>query len=443
MSSSSPRDEVVSLLRLALPITAVQVGMMAMGVVDNLMVGRVSPEALAAANLGHAYSSAVSFALGGLLYALDPLVSQAFGAGDRTRLARHVERGLALALVISVPVMVLHALSGPVFRALEQDPRIIPGAVSYVERLGFSAPAFLLFTALRQSFQATDRTREIVVAIVLGNLLNVVANYGLVFGNFGLPALGVAGSAIATTICRWGMLLVILFAGRDHLAALRPPHPRPRLGPRPFAELLRLGGPITLQVSLELWVFVAVALLMGRQGATALAAHGVAINLASLSFMVPLGLGMAAAARVGQAIGAGDPGLARRRAAVALGVGAVVQLVFSAIFLVLPETLARAYTDEIATVAAAAALISIAGVFQLCDGLQAISAGILRGAADTRIPALLALFGYWLVGLPLGLVLAHRGSEVWLGGYWWGLCGGLATVALLLMRRIRRRLGRA
>ena len=433
------RRELVETVRLAVPVVVVQLGLMLMGVVDTIMLGHVSAAALAAGALGH-ISTLFLLALGlGILSALDPLVAQAYGAQDRPAVGAHLQRGVVLAVAMSIPMGLFFWNVAPVLRLLGQPAEVVGDAAAYARGILWGAPAFFLFVAFRQTLQAMSVVRPAALAIVLGNLLNVLGNYALIFGNFGFPSLGVAGSAYSTSISRWAMFFTLLVAGRHRLAPYwRGFHAAEAFDLRRHLRLLRLGLPIGLHGSIEILYFSALALLVGRMGVVQLAGHQIAINLASLSFMVPLGIAGAAATRVGNAIGRQDMPGARRSAAVCVLLGAAAMLVFAALFAFLPEPLARLYTRDPAVIAMTALLLPIAAVFQVCDGLQVVSAGILRGAADTTLPAALALVGFWGVGLPAGWWLAyHTGQGA--QGLWWGMNVALFAVAVLLLVRIANR----
>jgi MATE family multidrug resistance protein len=292
--------------------------------------------------------------------------------------------------------------------------------------------------------QAGSVVRPAVIAVAASNLINVVANYGLVFGGFGLPALGVYGSGLATSIARWSLFLVLLASGGSSLRRLLVGRLGWRLfaralDPREHAPTFRLGLPIALHNAAEFWVFSAVGLMMGSLGALQFAAHQIALNLAALTFMVPLGIASAAATRVGNAVGRLDGPGVRRSARVALVLGGGVMAGSATVFALAPRLLSRAYTPDLEVVALAALLLPIAAVFQVADGLQVVAAGVLRGAADTTWPAVIALIGFWGVGLPLGWLLAYRYG---LGpvGLWWGLSAGLIATAMALGLRVRARL---
>jgi MATE family multidrug resistance protein len=430
------------LVRLALPIVIVQVGLMAMGVVDSIMVGRISAAALAGVALGNVYFYACAiFGLGTLL-ALDPIVAQAVGARDHAAITRAVQRGLILSAALTVPITLLLITVRPALVLLGQPADVIPIASGYVWREIPGVLPFLAFTVLRQTLQALGRMRAIVLAIVLANLLNVVLNWALIYGHWGAPALGALGSAWSTTISRFGMTAGLgALAWRRLRPHLAPLHPE-TLAPAPLSRMLALGAPIGAQMQLEFGVFGAIGLLMGRMGTVPVAAHQIALNLASLTFMVPLGVSAAGAVLVGRAVGRGEADDARRatRAALAWGVGFMG--LTALLFVLFPVPLARVYSGEAAVIALAAALLPIAGVFQMFDGIQVVSIGALRGLGDTRTPFAMNLVGFWAIGLPVSLLLGFR-TPLGPRGLWWGLVVGLVAVALGLLIRLRVRLRQA
>jgi MATE family multidrug resistance protein len=448
MSSTKPstdhpplRRELRAVANLAAPVVMVQLGMMLMSTVDTMMLGRVSATALASGALGAGVSFGLVTLPMGILMALDPLVSQAWGVGDSRGVATHFKRGLVSASVLSILVALCMIDLRPVLRLLGQQPEVIDPAGQYLRALIPGIPAFLLFVVVRQTLQAMSVVRSAVLAIVISNLLNVVANYSLIFGHFGLPRLEVLGSGLATSLSRWSMLLLLVAFEWRRFAALWPARKLADLRLRGYRQMLSLGVPIGIQISFEMWLFVAVALMMGQLGARELAAHQIALNLSALSFMVPLGIAGAAATRVGNAIGRRDMPGARRAAQVCLAIGGSVMTVSALAFALAPRALARLYTDTTEVVALAAVLLPVAALFQVFDGLQVVGAGVLRGAGDTRVPAIIALIGYWVLGLPLAYFVAfrlQRGPE----GLWWGLTAGLMSVAVLFLIRIARTFGR-
>ncbi len=433
------RDELRALLTLAVPVVTVQVGMMLMGVVDTLMVGHVSPAALAAVALGNLYFFAVAIFGMGVLMALDPVIAQAVGARDDLAIARGVQRGMFLAALLALPAMLLLWPAAHVYRWLQQPADVVPLAASYARLVIPGVLPFLAYAVLRQTLQAMGKMRAIVITIVLSNVLNVFLNWMLIFGHLGAPALGVDGSAIATTCSRWTMALLLLglswSALRRHLLPIRPD----ALRLVPLGRMLRLGAPVGAQFELEYGAFGLTGVLMGQLGTTQMAGHQVALNLASLTYMVPLGVSAAVAVLVGQAVGRGDPLGARRSARTGLVVGATFMMATAGIFLTVPRLLAGAYTNSEAVLLMAAALLPLAGIFQVFDGIQVVASGVLRGLGDTRSPMIINVIGFWIIGIPSSLFLCF---EAGLGarGLWWGLVFGLATVAVILLGRVRHRM---
>lgn len=427
------------MLRLAFPVVVVQVGMMAMGVVDTIMVGHISAQALAAVALGNLYFFSLAVLAMGTLMVLDPIVAQAVGARDGAAIARAVQRGVVMAGLLTLPAMLLLTLAAPVFAFARQPSDVIPLAAAYALRSVPGIFPFLLFIVFRQSLQAMRRTAPVVAAIIVGNLANAALNWMLIFGHLGFPAMGVVGSAWATSASRGLLVLVLWLAAQRELAPLLFPW-RPEVWQVvPLRRMLKLGLPIGAQHLLEFGAFALVALMMGWLGTQQMAGHQVAINLAALTFMVPLGVGDAASVLVGQAVGRGDPNGTRGAAHAALASGAGFMAVTAVLFLLCPGALARLYSQDLGVITIAAALIPIAGVFQVFDGLQVVAAGILRGVGDTRGPMLINLLGYWLLGLPVSVGLGF-GMELGPVGLWWGLVLGLGVVATSLLMRVRARL---
>jgi MATE family multidrug resistance protein len=433
--------EARAMARLAAPIVAVQLGMMAMGVVDVMMVGHYSADDLAAVALGNIVVFALLGFGSGILLALDPVIAHALGADDRPAARRAVQRGVVTAVLLAVPLSLACFLAEPFLRLLDQPDDITPSAVAYVHwSMAGLAPA-LLFAALRQSLQANARLTPILWAIVVANAANATLNHALIYGELGAPELGVRGAALASTLSRWILLCSVVGGALGFLrSSLLPWDPRSATA-RPIARLVRLGLPLGGQFLLEMGAFATTALWMGWIGKVPLAGHQVAINLASVSFMVPVGISAAAAVRVGRAVGAGDESAVRCAAGVALSGGALVMALFGLLFLALPDALASLYTDDLAARTIAASLIPLAGVFQVFDGLQVVAIGVLRGLGETRTAIVVNVIGFWLTGVPIGYLLAF---PLGLGarGLWWGLVAGLGAVAVTLALRVAAQLRR-
>jgi len=432
------RADFSALLRLAGPLVLIQVGTMFMGVVDTVMVGQVSPAALASVALGNMYFFAISIFGMGVLFALDPIIAQALGAHDELAVRRGLQRGLVLSLILTVPVTLALLTVRPVLEFVGQPAEVIPDAAGYVYRNALSVWPFYVFVALRQTLQAHHKILPIGVTIVVANLVNVALNYAWIFGHFGFPAMGVLGSAWATAVSRWLMAAMLLAFG---WRTLKPyiSHVAPNLlDVKPLMRMLKLGLPIGAQMMLEGGAFNIIALLMGWLGVVQVAAHQIALNLASLTFMVPLGVSSAAAVIVGHAVGRGDAEGVRRSTIASLVVGAGFMLCTGVLLVSAPAQLAGMYTPDVTVVALAALLLPIAGVFQVFDGLQVVAIGLLRGLGDTRMPMIVNVVGFWCIGIPVSLWLGF-GLDYGAQGLWWGLVVGLVIVAVFLILRVRQR----
>jgi MATE family multidrug resistance protein len=429
------RADVRDVARLAAPIVVVQIGLMLMGVVDAAIVGRYSAEGLAAVALGNVYFNSVVTLGHGTLMALDPLVAQAVGAGDTEAIERSVQRGIVLCLFVSLPLSLALLPGEWILTPLRQPADVVPMAAQYARINIAGVLPYLAFIALRQTVQAFAMVRPVVVAVVVANIANVFLDWILVFGKFGFEPMGAAGSAWATMLCRWMMALMLLWGCRKALAPFLRHWSRADFAIAPLWRMVRLGFPIGLQLWIEFMAFSVALLLVGMLGTVPLAGHQIALMLAALTYMVPLGVSAAAAVLVGHAVGRGDHEAARREASAALACGVGFMSVTAIILIGLAPQLARVFTADPEIIAVAAVLLPVAGVFQVFDGIQGVSAGILRGAGDTRVPMWSNLAGYALIGLPLGAWLCFSQS-MGAVGIWWGLVAGLVAVAALLGWRV-------
>jgi MATE family multidrug resistance protein len=433
------RPDIRATLRLAAPVVTVQLGMMLMGIVDTAFVGRVSTEALAAVGLGNLWSwGSMVFGVGVLL-AVGPLLAQAHGAGDRESFGRTLRRGVLLSLVITVLAVPLQLACEPALLLMGQSPELAHSASEYVLRTVPGTIGFYLFAVLREALQSTHRLRPVVVTIVGANLLNVVVDYGLVMGHFGLPALGANGAAWATAIARTVMAIGVIGAGWPILKDALTHWTRRDLRLGPLLRTAALGLPIGGQMILEFGGFGGVMILMGHLGTTEVAAHQVTVFIAATAFMVPLGVSQAAGVLVGNAVGRGDAGGARRAAGAAMGVGTAWMCCTATVLLAAPGLLAGLLTNEPDALAIAVTLVPLAGMFQIPDGIQVVSGGILRGIADVWVPFALNFVAFWMLSLPLGYWLTFH-EELGPRGLWWGLVAGLTIAAVLLTARVLRKL---
>jgi MATE family multidrug resistance protein len=420
------------LARLAWPVVLAYLGTVSMGTVDTVMAGHLSARALAGVALGNAWTVAVAIVALSSSRALDPIVAQAHGAGDRVAAGRGLTRGLVMGWIFTVPTAAALAAAAPGLALIGQPAELVPDASLYCRVRILGLPALMTFMMMRQFLQGLGIMRPGTVAVLLANVVNAFLNWILMFGNLGAPRLGVAGCAAATAAAEWTEMLLLAWLARDRLRAYWPGWAG-ALDLEPLRRLFRLGIPLGFQFGLEVWAFLTAGFLMGRLGPESLAAHAVAINLSTISFMLPNGLGAAAATRVGHLEGAGLPW--RRSAWVAVGLGAAVMVPSALLFAARPSLLAGLYTADPKVLAVASALLPLAAVFQLFDGVQAVSFGALRGLGDVIVPALVNAIGYWLVGLPVGAWLAF-GVGLGPTGVWTGLVVGLAVVAGLLGVRL-------
>ena len=435
------RLDLSELVRLAFPIALVQVGMMAMGALDTIMVGRVSATDLAAVAIGNLYFFGIAVFGMGVLFSLDPVISQAVGANDEVGIARGMQRGGVIALGLTVLAMVLLLPAGPFLTFARQPLEVVPVAAGYARGMIAGVFPFYGFVVLRQSLQAMSRVSAILMTVIAANVINLFLNWVLIFGHLGSPAMGAVGSAWGTSVSRWVMMLGLMALGWPLLGRSLRPLRRDALALAPLVRILRIGAPIGAQLWLEFGVFGAAGLLMGWMGTVAVASHQVALQLSAMTFMIPVGVAQATSVIVGQAVGRGDPRGARRGVGAGLMAGGGFMTVTAVLFLTLPEMLSRVFSADLEVGAVAALLLPIAGVFQVFDGVQVVAAGALRGVGDTRVPMILNLVGFWFVGLPVSAGLGF-GLAVGPQGIWWGLAIGIGIVAVLLTLRIKRRFGR-
>ena len=336
--------------------------------------------------------------------------------------------------ILSVPVLALYATARVGLTLLGQPAELVPDAGAYCLMLVPGMPAILAFVVVRNFLQAIGLVRPATYAILLANVANALLNGIFMYGWLGFPSLGVVGCALSTAIGQWLMLGSIVLFARGTLRAYWPGW-KGAFAWGPLSPMLRLGLTLGLQFGVEVWAFHAAGFMMGRLGAVAFAAHAVAINLATISFMLPSGVGVAAATRVGNLVGAGLPW--GRSAAMAIGLGAAIVALPAIVFVAAARPLAAVYTRDAAVIAVAAVIIPLAGAFQLFDGTQAVAFGVLRGAGDVKVPAIVNVLGYWLFGQPIGWLLAFP-AGLGARGVWAGLVLGLAAVAVLLLVRTAR-----
>ena len=440
MRNATWKPELRTLVKLALPVVLAELGWMLQGVVDVVMVGRLGPAAIAAVALGNALYYPITIFAFGLLLGLDTVVSQAFGRGDRDACPRALAQGVYIALAAAIPAMVATLLPAMLLPHFGVDPTLIGPARSYLGVLVWGTLPLLLYGATRRYLQAIGEVKVITLTFAVSNLVNWGANEVLIYGRMGFPAMGPRGSALATILSRVSMAVMLLaYAGwyeRRRAYRLWQRWPAPCVAE--LRVLLTLGIPSALHLLVEVAAFETATVLAARISVDALAAHQIALNYAALAFMVPLGISAAAAISVGHAIGAGNPRKARRAGWLSLGLAVSFMLCSASAFLAVPRTLIALYTRDPKVVSIGVTLLALAAVFAVFDAAQVVMTGALRGMGLTRVPMLVNLAGYWILGLPLGVAVAfrmHRG----VAGLWIGLSTALVLVAMVLFGYWRKR----
>ena len=422
------------MLMLAGPVVMAEVGWMSMGIVDTIMVGPLGPAAIGATGMGGSIFFAFAVFGMGVMLGLDALVSQSYGAGRLDDCVRWLQHGVVAALVVApLTMLVFYAAVGSTVDHWGLHPEVRRLAVPYLNTVVFSAVPLLFYATFRRYLQGIHIVRPVMVALVTANLVNAAGNWVLIYGNLGMPALGVTGAAWATVLSRAYMAIFLYVAiVREHRSR-GGAHPQVpfELDRARMWRLIALGVPAASQFTLEVGAFAAVSALAGRLDPVSLGSHQIALNLAALAFMVPLGLSSAGAVRVGHAVGANDARRAMHAGWTALAVAAVIMAVVGLSFLVSPLPMLRVFTTDPRVLDTGVRLLAIAAAFQLFDGTQVVATGVLRGIGDTRTPMVTNVIGHWMFGLPSGYALCF-----WAGwgvaGLWVGLSIGLTLVAVAL-----------
>ncbi len=428
------RLEFRPMFSLAVPVVVAELGWITMGMVDTLMVGRLSPEAIGAVGVGSSLFLAIGIFAMGLLLGLDTLVAQAFGGRRLDECHTWLVHGIGVALALTVPVMGVLWFLGAALDGWGLHPAVLALTGPYLDIVTWSVLPLLFYAAFRRYLQGMGVVRPVMIALVLANVMNACANWVLIFGHFGAPAMGVRGAAWATVASR--IVMAGVLAG---VIVYRERGRSPGLFQTPLRvewtrvrRLMALGFPAAAQVTLEVGVFAAATALAGRLAPAALAAHQIALHIVGFTFMIPLGVSSAGALRVGHAVGRHDAAGVRRSGWTALLLGAGFMACAAIAFVSIPRVLIGAFTADEGVIAVGTSLLFVGAIFQLFDGLQGVATGVLRGLGDTRSPMLWNLAGHWFIGLPLGYVLAFvlgRGVI----GLWWGLSTGLIICGVALL----------
>lgn len=436
MGFSAYKEDFKTTFSLAYPVMLSQLGQVMVGVADNVMVGRLGAIPLAAASLANSIFFLILMFGIGISMAVTPMVAAADGEGKIGKIGRYLSHGFVINGFASLVLFLVILGLSPGLKWLGQPEEVVVLAIPYLLIVTFSLVPFMFFQTYKQFIEGLSQTKQAMYITVLFNLVNVGLNWLLIYGNWGFPELGLNGAGWATLIAR------ILMAFAIYLYVTRSPRYRQIL--RNFRlrniqlpilkKMLRIGIPTGLQFVFEVGAFSTAAIMMGWIGVNALAAHQIAINLASVSYMMASGLSAAAMVRVGNQLGKNDIAKLRQVGFTIFGMVALFMAVFALFFLLFRNYLPLLYIDERPVIEMASTLLIIAGFFQLSDGLQVVGLGALRGLSDVRVPTLVTLVAYWVIGLPLGYLLAFylKWNEL---GIWIGLLTGLTLTAVMLIYR--------
>jgi MATE family multidrug resistance protein len=447
--ASHIRSELPPLLHLALPLIAGELGWVSMSLVDTIMLGHLPHSALAmsSAGLAQVIFNTVTIGVGGILLALDPLISQALGAKEQKIANRWFVHGFVTCLVLSALLIAIFTVTPVLLLHLPVDPAILAGAVPAMRGLNYGTLPLLLYFVLRRYLQAAHHGRPIAFALISANVINAAADWFLIYGHdwghtwlhLRVPAYGVVGSSWATSFARLYLMLVLAFAlwylDRKHTYGLR--RVSRVIEYQHLRKLFLMGFPIGASIFVEIAIFALVTSLIATFGQLPLAGHEVALQCASTTFMVPLAISSATSVRVGHAIGRIRTGAATLADAAAAGwcgitVGAGFMLCASVVLLSVPTHIARLFTPDPGVISAAVPLLLIAAGFQFFDGVQVAATGALRGAGNTTAPFYTQFVCYWIIGMPLGVLLGfHR--KLGAAGLWWGLLIALTAAAFILI----------
>ncbi len=441
------RHEAALLLKLTGPILLAQLSQTSMGFVDTVMAGRVGPVDLAAVAVGSSIFFPIFLLLVGLLSAVTPLVAQAHGRRDSTNIFRSIQQGIIVGLFCGILAMVLIWQLSPLFQILHVSPEISSPAKRYLFAVSWGMPFAGIFLALRSGGEGVYLTRLSMLAGFTGLAVNIVANYVLIFGKLGLPAMGGVGCGWATSISMFTMMITMAFLlQKSRVEGVTDLfHRLDRTLWQSMGQFLALGIPIGLSLFVECSIFAIISLLIARFGAEIVSAHQIALNFTSLLFMIPLSLSMALSIRVGFSIGRKQPVRMKRVVQTGLFLALCLACVTSIFIVTCADTIALLYTKEIAVRKIAVHLLLFAALFQLSDAIQVNCCGALRGCKDTKIPMLLMIFAYWGIGLPVGYGIGIIGLgplEPGAEGFWIGLIIGLTFSAIFQGIRLYKTVNR-
>lgn len=438
MPASSYAEHFRKNFNLAYPVMLSQLGHVMVGVADSVMVGRLGAEPLAAVSLGNSlFNVALMFGIG-MSYAITPLVALADGEGDHRKSTDILKHGFLINLITGILLFAILVGGSFGLYYLNQPFEVVSLAIPYFIIISISLIPFMIFQTYKQFAEGLSVTKQAMYIIIGTNLINIFLNYLLIYGKMGLPAMGLNGAGWATLIAR--VILVMAMAFYIHKSSRYIVYLKgfffKNFSKDAFKKMLKIGVPTGMQFIFEVGAFSFAAIMMGWLGATSLAAHQIALSLAAISYMMATGISAAATVRVGNQLGRRDFLNMRVAGNSAFIMGAIFMTLSCIIFIIGRDFLPTLYINEMDVVEIASSLLIIAAFFQISDGVQVVGLGALRGMGDVKIPTLITLIAYWVLGLPIGYILSFYydlGPE----GIWYGLFTGLSSAAILLLTRFQ------
>ena len=426
-------------LKLALPIMAGQLGQITVYLADNIMVGKLGALSLAAVSFAVALIALPIVVGMGIAFALPPLVSEADGSGEQKKISQYFKHSFVVNIGIGIISCFVMLLTLPFLHLLGQEPEVVEIARGYIYYSAWAMIPLMIFLTLRSYADGMSETMPPMIAMILGNVINIILNYILIYGKFGMPALGVDGAAISSLVARISMIFIlvaILLYWKDLWKNIQECD-FSQYQTTIFKKIFALGIPTSLQMFFEISAFSGAALIMGMVSSNAQAAHQIAINLSSITFMICSGLAMASTIRVGNQLGKKDYSAMRDAGISAFLQVALIMGIFSVLFVLLRHQMPLIYLDDEVVIGLASTLLIYAAVFQIPDGLQVAALAALRGIQDVKKPTLITFFSYYVFGIPISYFAAlHWGMGA--TGVWLGLLVGLFISATLLIHRFHK-----
>ncbi len=444
--NSSIRTESKKFLQLAIPLASAQVAQSMTGFFDTIMMGRLGAETLAAGGLASLTFFSILNTAAGVVMGVSPLIAAAYGAGKKTRIEKLARQGLWLVLLLSIPIAIAIAHFDSIMLQLGQAEITVTLANTYLDIILWGFFPALGFAMLRGVVSGLSHARPVMFIVIIGTIFNILGNYILGFGKFGFPRLEIAGLGIASVFALWGMFiaLIVYILKHQQLKTYRIFEQLHKLKPAIINELCQTGVPIGIFIALELGLFTLVTYLMGALGTEVLAAHQIVFQTILVIFMIPLGMSYAATVRVGQWLGKKNLEGIKRAGYLSIGTGAMFAIAITTIMLLFPQVIVSLYIDiqdpaNAEIVRLALPMLTIATVSQILDAVQKITYGALQGLQDTRIPVLLNIPAFWVIGLTLGYLLGFH-FNLGGAGLWLGQSIGVAVAALLFLMRWQQKL---